>query len=159
MERAAVLFGTVTGGAEDLASELAGVLEEAGLEAETVDMMDARAGFFEGGQEERAVVVCVATHGDGELPPDAADFFETLEEEQPDLTSVSFGVCGLGDSGYEEFCGAGRLMSGFLAGLGAKEMVERHEIDGFIGEEEVEAAREWVRQAAAVFMKTVSGCS
>jgi sulfite reductase alpha subunit-like flavoprotein len=68
-------------------------------------------------------------------------------------------VCGLGDSGYEEFCGAGRLMSSFLAGLEAKEMVERHEIDGFIGEEEVEAAREWVRQAAAVFKKIVSGCS
>lgn len=159
MERAVVLFGTITGGAEDLADELAEALGEAELEAETVDMMDAGASFFEGGQEDRAVVVCVATHGDGELPPDAVDFYEALEEERPDLTGVSFGVCGLGDSGYEEFCGAGRLMSGFLAELGAKEMVERHEIDGFIGEEEVETAREWVRQAATVFKATVSECS
>lgn len=148
MDRTVVLFGTVTGTAEDLADELVEALEEAGTEAEAVDMMDAGADFFD---EERAVVVCVATHGDGELPPDAMDFYEALGEARPDLRGVMFGVCGLGDSAYEDFCEAGRIMSRFLTELGAREVIERHEIDDFVGPEEIKAAREWTLQAAGLF--------
>lgn len=153
MERAVVLFGTVTGTAEDLADELVEALEEAGIKAEAVDMMDAGADFFD---EERAVVVCVATHGDGELPPDAMDFYEALEDERPDLSSVVFGVCGLGDDAYEDFCEAGRFMSRFLTELGAEEVVERHEIDGFVDDEEIEEARGWTLQAAEAFKRVVA---
>lgn len=152
MERAVVLFGTVTCTAEDLADELVEALAESGVEAETVDMMDAGADFFE---ENRTVVVCVATHGDGELPPDAMDFYAALEEERPDLSGVDFCVCGLGDSAYEDFCEAGRFMSRFLVELGAREVIERFEIDGFVGEEEVAQAREWTIRAAATFKETV----
>lgn len=152
MDRAVVLFGTVTGTAEDLADELVEALEEAGIEAEAVDMMDAGADFF---GEDRAVVVCVATHGDGELPPDAMDFYEALEEERPDLGGVVFGVCGLGDDAYEDFCEAGRIMSRFLAELGAQEVIERHEIDGFVDDEVIEEARQWTLQAAGLFKEVV----
>lgn len=153
MNRAVVLFGTVTGTAEDLADELVEALEEAGMEAEAVDMMDAGADFFD---EDRAVIVCVATHGDGELPPDAMDFYEALEEGRPDLRGVVFGVCGLGDDAYKDFCEAGRIMSRFLAELGAEEVVERHEIDGFVDHEEIEEARGWTLQAAEVFKQVVA---
>jgi len=149
----AVLFGTVTCTAEDLADELVEALAEVGVQAEAVDMMDAGADFFE---ENRAVVVCVATHGDGELPPDALDFYEALEEERPDLGGVVFGVCGLGDSAYEDFCEAGRLMSRFLAELGAREVIERHEIDGFVDDEATAEARGWTARAAAAFKDSVS---
>ncbi len=152
MDRAVVLFGTVTGTAEDLADELVEALEEAGIEAEAVDMMDAGADFFE---ENRVVVVCVATHGDGELPPDAMDFYEALEKEQPDLGGVVFGVCGLGDDAYPDFCEAGRIMSRFLAELGAEEVIERHEIDGFVDEVVVEEARGWTLRAAEAFKQIV----
>lgn len=155
-ERAVVLFGTVTCTAENLAYELVDELQEAGLEAEAADMMDARADFFEEVREEnRAVVVCVATHGDGELPPDAMDFYEALREERPDLSGVAFCVCGLGDSAYEDFCEAGRFLSRFLAELGGREVMERHEIDGFVGEEEIAQAREWTVRAAATFKESV----
>lgn len=148
MERAVVLFGTVTCTAEDLADELVEALAESGVEAEAVDMMDAGADFFE---ENRTVVVCVSTHGDGELPPDAMDFYEALEEERPELSGVAFGVCGLGDNAYEDFCEAGSFMSRFLVELGAREVIERHEIDGSVGEEETAEAREWAIRAAVAF--------
>lgn len=152
MDRAVVLFGTVTGTAEDLADELVEALEEVGMDTETVDMIDAGPNVFE---EDRAVVVCIATHGDGELPTDAVDFYEAMDEERPDLGGVVFGVCGLGDSAYEDFCEAGRFMSRFLSELGAEEVIERYEIDGFVDDEVVEEARKWTLQAAEVFKQVV----
>lgn len=148
MDRAVVLVGTETGSAEDLAEELAAMLEGAGVEAEVVDMEDADPGLLDGGS---AVIVCTATHGDGELPDNSVGFFEALGEEWPDLEGVMFCVCGLGDSVYPDFCEAGKIWSSFLADLGATEVVDRFEIDGFPEQEDVESAREWVERAAVRF--------
>jgi sulfite reductase alpha subunit-like flavoprotein len=143
-----ILVGTETGTAEDVADALATALEDAGVEAEVVDMEDADPGLLKSG---RAVVVCTATHGDGELPYNSWDFFEALEEEKPNLRGVAFCVCGLGDRAYADFCQAGKTWSRFLAGLGAREVVERHEIDGLVDDEDVEGACEWVVRAARTF--------
>lgn len=148
MDGAVILVGTETGTAEDVAEGLADALEEAGVPVDLVDMEDAEPSVLDGG---RAVVVCTATHGDGELPYNSWDFFEALEAEKPDLGGVTFCVCGLGDSAYPDFCQAGRTWSAFLAGLGAREVVARHEIDGLVGEAEVEGACAWVFSAAERF--------
>lgn len=148
IHRAVVLVGTETGNAEDLAGELAVTLEGAGIETEVVDMEDANRGLLNGS---RAVVVCTATHGLGELPDNSIDFFEALGEEWPDLEGVMYGVCGLGDSVYPDFCVAGRIWSHFLTDLGATEVVERYEIDGFPEQEAVEGACEWVERAVVKF--------
>lgn len=156
MDRAVVLFGTETGTAEDLAEdlaeELAAALEEVGVETEVVDMEEAEPGLLDGS---RAVIVCTATHGDGELPDNSVDFYGALEEERPDLSGVLYGVCGLGDNAYADFCEAGRIWSRLLSDLGATEVIERYEIDGFPEEEDVEGAREWVEEAAERFAKLV----
>ena len=148
MRRAVIFIGTETGTAEDVADALAGTLEGSGVEVEVVDMEDADTAVFGDG---RAVVVCTATHGDGELPYNSWDFFEALEEERPDLAGVPFCVCVLGDSSYPDFCQAGKTWSGFLAELGAVEVVERHEIDGLVDDAKVDDACAWVEQAAAKF--------
>lgn len=150
MKGAVILVGTETGTAEDVADGLAAALEDAGVEVEVVDMEGADPGVVGGG---RAVVVCTATHGDGELPYNSWDFFEALEEEKPDLGGVPFCVCGLGDSAYPDFCRAGKTWSGFLTGLGAREVVERHEIDGLVSDADVDGACEWVVRAAERFEK------
>lgn len=147
MGEAVILFGTETGNAEELAQDLAAALAETGIEAEVVDMEDANPELLDGG---RAVVVCTATHGLGDLPDNSVDFFEALGEEWPDLEGVMFCVCGLGDSLYPDFCEAGRIWSSFLKDLGATEVVERYEIDGD-PDEDVESAREWVLEAAEKF--------
>lgn len=151
---AVILVGTETGTAEDVADGLAGALEGAGVPAEVVDMQDADTSVLGDG---RAVVVCTATHGDGELPYNSWELFEALEEERPDLAGVPFCVCGLGDSGYPDFCRAGRTWSAFLAGLGAREVVERHEIDGLVGDAEVDGACAWVLRAAERFGEVAAG--
>ena len=152
MDRAVVLFGTETGTAEDLAEDLAATLEEVGVEAEVVDMEDAQPRLLDGS---RAVIVCTATHGDGELPDNSLDFYGMLEEERPDLSGVLYGVCGLGDNAYADFCEAGRIWSRLLSDLGATEVIERYEIDGFVEEEDIEGACEWVEEAAERFAELV----
>ncbi len=148
MDQVVILVGTETGSAEALAGELAVTLEGAGIETEVVDMEDAYPGLLNGS---RVVVICTATTGLGNLPENSIDFFEALGEEWPDLGGVLFCVCGLGDSIYPDFCEAGRIWSRFLADLGATEVVERYEIDGFPDEEDVEGACEWVERASQRF--------
>jgi MioC protein len=148
MDRAVILVGTETGTAEDLAEELAATLGDAGVETEVVDMEEAETDLLDGS---RAVIVCTATHGDGELPDNSLDLYEKLERERPDLGGVLFCVCGLGDDAYADFCEAGRIWSRFLSELGAYEVVERYEIDGYPEEEDVRGACEWVEEAVERF--------
>lgn len=148
MERAVILVGTETGTAEDVADDLLEAISDAGMEAEILDMEEARTDAFDGS---RAVVVCTSTTGDGELPENAIDIFEVLEDERPDLSGVVFAVCALGDDHYEDFCQAGRDWSALLQELGAREVIERYEIDGFPEDEDTDGAREWVVQAAEKF--------
>lgn len=154
MRRAVILIGTETGTAEDVADGLAEALEDSGVEVEVVDMDGADPGVIGDG---RAVVVCTATHGDGELPYNSRDFFQALEEGRPDLSGVPFCVCVLGDSAYPDFCQAGKIWSGFLAGLGAREVVGRHEIDGLVDDTKVDAACEWAESAAGRFDEIGAG--
>lgn len=148
MDEAVILVGTETGTAEDVADELAEVLAQAGVEAEIADLEGAEPDVLDG---RRAVVVCTATHGDGELPDDSVEFYEALEQQRPNLAGVLFAVCGLGDSVYPDFCEGGRIWSRLLAQLGAWEVAERHEIDGPPENEDVEGAREWAERVAERF--------
>lgn len=148
MEEALILVGTETGNAEDVADELAAALEGVGVEAEIVDMEDVDPALLDGS---RAVIICTATHGDGELPENSIELYERLEEERPDLIGVLFAVCALGDSVYPDFCEAGGIWSRLLRELGATEVIERYEIDGFPEEEDIEGATGWVEGAAERF--------
>jgi sulfite reductase alpha subunit-like flavoprotein len=145
MDRAVILVGTETGNAEDVAEEIRETFEDLGIEAEVVDMEDADLGLFDGN---RAVLVCTSTSGDGELPDNSFELHEMLEDEQPDLTGLPFAVCALGDSVYPDFCEAGKTWSRTLSALGARELLERHEIDGGPSDEDLEAVRAWTSEAA-----------
>lgn len=146
MDRAVILVGTETGNAEDVAEEIRETLEASGIEIEIVDMEDdAGLAPFDGS---RAVFVCTSTYGDGELPDNSLGLHELLEEEGPDLDGLPFAVCALGDSVYPDFCEAGKTWSRTLAGLGGREWMERHEIDGDPTDEDLEAVRAWARGAA-----------
>lgn len=151
MERVRILVGTETGNAEDVASELAVTLEGVGFETETLDMEDAEPEVF---LEERAVVVCTSTFGDGELPFNSEALYEALGDERPDLGGLLFAVCALGDSAYPDFCAAGGIWSDLLSELGATEVIERYEVDE-AEDEEVEGACEWVERAGTGFTAAV----
>lgn len=122
-----VLFGTMTGNAEELAHDLGDRLRAASFEAEVVD-----AGSYEVERlkDDSLLAVVISTWGEGDPPGDAEDFCHDLYDGKAgDLSGVRFGVCALGDTSYEDFCGCGRKVEEALIAAGASKIIDRVELD------------------------------
>ena len=94
-----VLYGTESGNSELIAQDLSDKINADGRSAEVFDLQDFEPESIT--PENFYIVVC-STHGDGELPNTAQDFFEKFSQFEGDLTGVRYAMFGLGDSFYEE---------------------------------------------------------
>jgi MioC protein len=146
-----ILVGTMTGTADLVAEEVRDRLEADGNDVEIVPMdgrdatVFARPGIF---------LICSSTYGQGDVPDNAQGLFASLERDKPDLSSVRFGIIGLGDRTYTAtFCFGGKRFDELLRGLGAQrigEMMIHDASAGTIPEEiAVEWAVEWIAQIDA----------
>jgi sulfite reductase (NADPH) flavoprotein alpha-component len=91
----------------------------------------------------RRVIITIATYGEGEMPDNAGLFWESIySSEMPKLPDMQFGVLALGDSGYDDFCQAGKLLDVRLEQLGAQRLVDRLDCD--VDFEDV--AEEWINK-------------
>jgi len=136
-----VLFGTQTGNAEGLALEIAGVAETYGLDAKVQGLEEIDIKDF---QNMKNVIVSIATYGEGEMPDNAELFWKDLvSPEMPKLPEMRFGVLALGDTGYDEFCQAGKLIDMRLEQLGASRIISRQDCD--VDYEDVAAS--WISDA------------
>lgn len=141
-----VIVGTESGNAQMVADYLSDELGPLGHAFEIVN--DGTADDASLG-DRSVVLVCTATHGDGELPDNLIPFRESLAETRPDLSHLRYGVIALGDQTYAEtFCNAGRTIDALFADLGAHKVGERLEIDACTqplpDEDALEWAKEWV---------------
>lgn len=122
-----ILYGSETGHSAALAR---GAKEKAvarGLAARNVDMGDFRPQDL---HEAHHLLAITSTHGDGDPPPAAADFFDFIQgRKAPRLEGVKFAVLGLGDSTYERFCQTGKDLDQRFEALGAQRIHERADCD------------------------------
>ncbi|MFI2837669.1 sulfite reductase flavoprotein subunit alpha [Mycolicibacterium sp. PDY-3] len=126
-----VAFGTDMGNAEDAAMTFAESVAEIGIEAEAVELNQVELGQL---QDATHFVVVVSTFGEGEFPDSATLFWEAISADTDRLEHLHFSVLALGDSSYEFFCNAGKLLDERLEALGAQRMVDRVDVDGFYEE-------------------------
>ncbi|MBR8536013.1 flavodoxin domain-containing protein [Carboxylicivirga sediminis] len=122
-----ILYGTKTGNAQLVAQQAHKYYHQCGIESECYNMEKYDVGRL---PAEHKLLVVVSTDGEGELPPNARKFFALLQhEEMPMLPNLQYAVCALGDSSYDNFCGAGKTIEKQLQKLGAQAIMSRVDCD------------------------------
>lgn len=126
-QRVTILFGSQTGNAKSVATELFEQAQAQGIAARLVNMADYKAKEL---KTESHLLIVVSTNGKGEAPDDAITFHEFLAAKKaPKLRALKYSVCALGDSSYEFYCQTGLEFDDRLAALGAEAVVARADCD------------------------------
>ena len=137
-----ILVGTMTGTAQSVAQELELRLDDGDITARAVLMDNLSADAIEPG---RLYLICSSTYGQGDVPDNAKQLYESLQTQRPDLSTVSYGVIALGDRTYNEtFCNGGRRFDKILSELGARRIGEVLLHDASAGTMPEEVAAEWI---------------
>src|SRR5712691_4481155 len=137
-----ILVGTMTGTAQLVAPEVELALEEPETKLRVQPMDGLDAGVFEAGG---LFLICSSTYGQGDVPDNAKNLYESLQAARPDLSKVRYGVIALGDRTYAEtFCNGGRRFDAILSELGARRIGEIMLHDASAGTMPEEVAVTWV---------------
>nr|WP_026372515.1 MULTISPECIES: sulfite reductase subunit alpha [unclassified Agrobacterium] len=146
-----ILFGTQTGNAEALAMDIAAVARAQGMRPVVAALDDVS---MDGLSVMKRVIVVTSTYGEGEMPDNAQLFWEALAADSaPRLDEMNFAVLALGDTGYDGFCQAGKLIDMRFEQLGGKRMKTR--IDCDIDFEDAAAA--WIGEALPLALAVDGG--
>lgn len=122
-----ILYGTQTGNAEAVANEAAALATSRGFtprinELDAIDMAALAA--------METVIVVISTYGEGEMPDNAHIFWEALSAATaPRLENLSYGILALGDTSYDYFCQAGKMIDTRFEQLGATRLGARVDCD------------------------------
>ena len=122
-----ILYGTQTGTAEIIATDTAERARAKGFAPRLAELDEVDMGALASMQN---LLIVVSTYGEGEMPDNAHQFWQALSASTaPRLDNLSYGVLALGDTGYEFFCQAGRLIDTRLEQLGAQRLTDRVDCD------------------------------
>ena len=122
-----ILFGTQTGNAEAVANDAADHARSKGFTPRIAEMDEISIEQLAAMQN---VIIVVSTYGEGEMPDNAHQFWEALSATTaPRLETLKYGVLALGDTSYDEFCQAGKLIDTRLEQLGATRLGDRVDCD------------------------------
>ncbi len=134
-----ILVGSQMGAAEYVAEQVAETLVQAGYDVKLhlkpeLDHLN----------RTHVWLVITSTYGAGDLPDNIQPFADQLAQDRRDLTTLSYAVITLGDSGYDTFCGAGRKIDQLLQIKKAKRLLNSLEIDAQHAELPEDIALAWL---------------
>jgi len=139
-----ILVGTMTGTAQLCAQEMELALDDGDNRVETLLMDQLDSSVF---SREGVFLICTSTYGQGDVQDNAKALYDDLRAKRPNLSSVRYGVFGLGDRTYAEtFNFGGKRFDELLAEIGAERIGERHTHDASSGVLPEETALEWCQE-------------
>ena len=112
----AILFGSQTGNAAGLAEKTAKLAQNYGLIPTVYDMDGFDTATL---ANHKRTLIITSTWGEGEMPDNAESLWQSVSSQSPSLNGVSFSVCAIGDTAYDEFCKAGLDWDSKYESLGA----------------------------------------
>ncbi len=135
-----ILYGTKTGNAKIVASELNKHSTGDGIKPLLLNMSQTTPDIL---KKFNKTLIIVSTHDEGDPPPSARKFFkQLLTDDTLELKNLKFAICGLGDSDYDDFCEAAKIIEKRLFSLGATAFLKRKDCD----EDFAEEAGNWIKQ-------------
>ncbi|MHC5249959.1 flavodoxin [Enterococcus sp. LJL90] len=143
MALAKIVYASLTGNTEEVADIVAEALENLDLEVELNECTQVDASDFE---DADLCIVATYTYGDGDLPDEIVDFYEDLLEL--DLSGKIFGVCGSGDTFYDDF---GKSIDDFEAAflkIGATKGADAVKVDLAAEEEDIQKLEAFAKKLA-----------
>ena len=121
-----ILYGTETGNAKKLASEFASQAKKKSIHAKVVSMDQYRLTDL---SKEEYLLCIVSTHGEGEPPIAAKQFYDYIHTYQHSLNHLKYSVLALGDTSYPLFCKTGEEVDEQFNKLGASRIVPLQKCD------------------------------
>jgi len=122
-----LLYGSQTGNSQGLAEKYANVLQANDMEVTVTSLAKFKPNNL---KKITNLLLVVSTHGEGEPPDQAIQFYEFLHSKRaPKLEHLNFSVLALGDSSYEFFCKTGQDFDAQFEKLGATRIVPRTDCD------------------------------
>lgn len=148
-----ILFGTHTGRSKAIATVLAKTLSGKGVEANVQALDEYKVRQL---GAEKNVVFIVSTHGEGEPPAMAEEFYGFITGKRaPKLTDLNYSVVALGDKSYKHFCKTGVDIDSALQNLGAKSILPVLTLDVDLEDD----AERWINQFTEIFSEASESSS
>ncbi|EOH87810.1 flavodoxin [Enterococcus pallens] len=133
MTLAKIVYASMTGNTEEIADIVSEAFENLNIEVEIDECTQVDAEDFEAAD---ICVVATYTYGEGDLPDEIVDFYEELQEL--DLSGKVYGVCGSGDTFYEQYCKSVDDFDSAFTKTGASKGAENVKVEMAAEEEDIE---------------------
>jgi sulfite reductase (NADPH) flavoprotein alpha-component len=143
-----ILYGTHTGRSKTIAEKLSEKLSILGVTVESVALDKYKTRQL---TSESNLVFIVSTHGEGEPPAMAEDFYSFITGKRaPKLPDLNYSVVALGDKSYKLYCKTGLDIDQALSQLGAKPILPVIKLDVDFEDE----ADLWITRFLEVFAES-----
>ena len=141
MAQVGIFVGTVYGNALLVAEEAEHSLVEQGHQVKIFE--DPTLDDWQRYSENVALIV-TSTTGQGDFPDSIASLFYAVKDKLGHQPGLRYGVIGLGDSSYDDFCGAGKKFDALLQEQAARRVGEVLLIDAMENPEPEEVSSPWI---------------
>ena len=146
VKRITFVFGTETGNAKKISSELAAAAKKKGLVVKLSSLEQYRLTDL---SKEEYFFIVISTHGEGEPPASAKPFFDHIQQDNLLLPNLRYSVLALGDTSYPLFCKAGEDADVQLEKQGGKRIIPLQKCDVDFEED----ARQWFEKVLSFLEK------